>query len=530
MKASSASRRIQRAYRTALCRKLEAQEFCTSDAASVARRLGIAKMRLGRFAEGKQKLLEALSLGEHDPTGILNRHLANCAYREYCDESALKANIKTLEVAIAALSTAIRKGQWMVDRHVFVELAKMKVSSSSYDEALGILLRNIETFMQLKRKSTNVVTALRAAAFLSAQVMKRENMLQEAANYLFKFVDTPPRGLSTDAILFQLSVLYAKMHVASPSNKRLLGMFHEAQYAAFQCCPQESAGLHLVCRSWFKDPMTHVYYAKLYLAEEHYILAQGSLQDALNLGWKMNPRWRRILSMCAYRSGDRETADRVAHSLHIDHHIERLHTQRAYNTKVNVFVQWREHVRLFARVRAFVASRGILPAFNAWKSFVNARQNASVVIQCFSRRVLATQVVQALRKKRSDADTLRLRVLKRIKVGRISKSFSAWQSYAGRARYVREKYSRSIVMQKRACFTAWKERAVRIRVLKRAAVPIIQRAWRGWRDRRLVEMLTVRRREYMKRVAILQREHDAARRIQSFMRYVIEKTIPENPD
>ena len=116
-------------------------------------------------------------------------------------------------------------------------------------------------------------------------------MVQESIEWFFRFVDAPPDGLATDAILFQLCLLYAKLHAASKRDKRLQGLFHEAQYAAFQCCSQESCKDHTICRTWFLDPRTHLHYAKVYLGKEHYILAQDSIVDAANLGWKMDHGW-----------------------------------------------------------------------------------------------------------------------------------------------------------------------------------------------------------------------------------------------
>ena len=61
------ARRIQRAYRRAVCRKLED----APPSGAVSRKLGVAKMKLGRYAEGRIELEKALETCA-DSTGLVH--------------------------------------------------------------------------------------------------------------------------------------------------------------------------------------------------------------------------------------------------------------------------------------------------------------------------------------------------------------------------------------------------------------------------------------------------------------------------
>ena len=183
----------------------------------------------------------------------------------------------------------------------------------------------------------------------------------------------------------------------------------------------------------------------------------------------------------------------MARSLHIDYHIERLHKKQAHNLKVKYFSEWISNIRIFLRVRAFVASRGLMPAFNSWKQFIDMRREASVSIQTFSRRILAMQAAARIRKKRSRAEVMRRNALKRMKYARASRCYSAWNTYAARARHIRCKYARVTATSKRRCVEKWKKVVSDIRDAKILAVPVIQRVGEDLDSD--VEMLTVRRRD-----------------------------------
>ena len=555
--------RIQRAYWASRARQLR-RKVCSGDGnATAQKKLAIVLKRQGNYGDAATVLKDIIESGnDSDSNGTLRVMLSECEYQWWCREGGDDTSILTH--AEECLLQGLKRG-WMVHQEGFLHLAHILIAQGSHAKALTILIKHIEMFTSAGIKSDSPKRAtFQKAVFLSAALLKQSRMYEEAIQYLFKFIDDPPKGLCEDTILFEIAVLYEHyMHSVAQSQATLAGrqakalyselqrlrqMCNEAKYAAFSCYSTRAASLHATCRAWFLDPNTHAFYANEFIRTNHFIFARDALCRALDRNIQDVLVYAN-LAKASHISGDARGASDAAQAAYVASASQAnqrrlllwnmqarlkqlageicaryfcISSNRRRLAMRGCFAAWIASAKSLKKLKAMLGPndvrRYLRPAFNAWKMMPVHRRKSTLLLQMFSRGILARQRAVCLRRRRTRSLQLRRKAVRKITHALLFRCFCSWRVHAKRSRYIHAKFMEAMITSARQCMETWKQYVSHSLLEKRGAARTVQSAWRGKKDREFFDRLHRRRMQQMRREHNRQQKIKAAGVIQRWIR------------